>query len=99
MVDEGTLGSIKGQIDECSRLVDRARFEWALRHYDHANEAVSRARDGLISFLHCLALPQFADYELDLFRWHAGQLDRALGVLEDALLLRRETRASAASAD
>jgi hypothetical protein len=71
MAGEGTLGAIKVEMDECSRLVDRARFEWALRHYDHARDAVAEARDGLISFLHCLTTPQFADYELDLFRWRA----------------------------
>jgi hypothetical protein len=99
MAGEGTLGAIKAEMDECSRLVDRARFEWALRHYDHARDAVAEARDGLISFLHCLTTPQFADYELDHFRWQAGQLDRAITAIEESLAALLHPRASAAAAD
>jgi hypothetical protein len=99
MAGEGTLGEIKTEMDECSRLVDRARFEWALGHHDHARDAAVRARDGLIGFLHCLTMPQFADYELDLFRWHAGQLDRAITAIEQSLTALCQPKSSAAAAD
>jgi hypothetical protein len=96
---EGTLTTIKAALDECTKIVRRAEFEWALRHYDHAAAVVERARDCFVELQHCLALPQFADYELDLFRFQAVQLDRAISSLEDALAGLAGSTALAAAAD
>jgi hypothetical protein len=96
---EGTLSTIKSALEECGRILDRAEFEWSLRHYDHAGAMVEKARDCFIELQHSLALPQFADYELDLFRFQAGQLDRAITLIEDALAERGPTAAMAAAAD
>jgi hypothetical protein len=82
---EGTLATIKSSLDECRKIVHHAEFEWALRHYEHARSVVERARDRFVALQHCLGLPQFADYELDLFRFQASQLDRAISSIENAL--------------